>query len=141
MQAAGNTSRIADIVSKPLNALLVFNAALTAAAAVILTVSPGTIPTTVGFPTGRDTYPMGYMLAAAEVGLTVMFLYGRKIRDRGGLSLVLWAGIGFHVASALAQIYALSQGQAGNAVGANIALRVLLASLLLFYAVRIRAGR
>jgi hypothetical protein len=100
---------------------------------VLLTVSPTTIATTVGFPTSRDAYPTGYMLAAAEVGLTVMFFYGRKIRDADRLRVVLCAGIGFHAASPLAQIYALLENQAGNAVWANITLRVMLALLLFYY--------
>jgi hypothetical protein len=33
---------------------------------------------------------------------------------------VLWAGAGFHAASALAQIYALTFDQAGNAVAVDI---------------------
>jgi hypothetical protein len=123
-------------LGKGFNLLMLLNAALTAGAAVLLTVWPEAIPTTVGFPKTRDAYPMGYMLAAAEVGLTIMFLFGRRIADPQALRIVLIAGAGFHVASALAQFYAVTQDLAGNAVWANILLRTVLAALLSYYAVR-----
>ncbi|MGP4029915.1 hypothetical protein [Actinomadura sp. 3N407] len=123
-------------LGKGFNLLMLFNAALTGSAVVLLTVWPEAIPTTVGFPRVRDAYPMGYMLAAAEVGLTIMFFFGRRIVDPQALRLVLVAGAGFHVASALAQFYAVTQDLAGNAVAANILLRIVLAALLLYYAVR-----
>lgn len=116
--------------------LMIFNAMLTGSAVVLLTIWPDTIPTTVGFPTVRDAYPMGYMLAAAEVGLTIMFLFGRKIDDPMALRIILVAGAAFHIASALAQFYAALQDLAGNAVAANIVLRSVLATLLLYYAFR-----
>jgi hypothetical protein len=113
--------------------LMIFNAALTFAAAVLLTISPETIPGTVGFPTVRDTYPTGYMLGAAELGLAVLFFFGRKIQDAHALRLIIVTGATFHVASALAQLYAVVQGLAGNAVWTNITLRTVLAGLLLYY--------
>jgi hypothetical protein len=125
-------------LGKGFNALMLFNAALTASAVVLLTISPETIPTTVGFPTVRDAYPMGYMLGAAEVGLTIMFFFGRTIEDAKALRLILMAGVGFHVASALAQLYAVIQDLAGNAVWANILLRTVLAALLFYYAVQLK---
>jgi hypothetical protein len=85
----------------------------------------------VGFPTVRDTYPTGYMLGAAELGLAVLFFFGRKIQDAHALRLIIVTGATFHVASALAQLYAVVQGLAGNAVWANITLRTVLAGLLL----------
>lgn len=123
-------------LGKAFNALMLFNAALTGSAVVLLTAWPETIPTTVGFPTVRDAYPMGYMLGAAEVGLTILFFFGRKIEDAQALRIILVAGAGFHVASALAQGYAAVQGLAGNAVWANISLRTVLAAVLLRYAFR-----
>jgi hypothetical protein len=119
--------------SRGFTALMIFNAALNLAATILLTASPDTIPTTVGFPLGRDTYALGYMLGAAEVGLAVMFFFGRKVRDTYSLRLVTAAGAAFHVASALAQLLALAQDMAGNAVWANITLRLVLAGLLLYY--------
>jgi hypothetical protein len=113
--------------------LMVLNAALTFAAMVLLTISPDTIPATVGFSTPRDAYPMGYMLGAAELGLTVLFVFGRNLQDAHALRLVIVTGATFHLASALAQLYALGQGLAGNAVWANIMLRTVLAGLLLYY--------
>jgi uncharacterized membrane protein AbrB (regulator of aidB expression) len=125
-------------LGKGFNALMLFNAALTGSAVVLLTAWPETIPTTVGFPTVRDAHPMGYMLGAAEVGLTIMFLFGRTIQDAQALRIVLVSAAGFHVASALAQGYAVVQDLAGNAVWANISLRTVLAALLSYYAVRLR---
>jgi hypothetical protein len=121
-------------LGKGFNALMLFNAALTGAAVVLLTVWPEWIPGTVGFPQVRDAYPMGYMLAAAEVGLTIMFVFGRTVRDAAALRLILLVGTGFHIASALAMLLALLQDMAGNAVGLNIALRTVLAALLCYYA-------
>lgn len=128
------------LVSKPLAALLMINAALTAGAVVLLTVSPATIPATVGFPESRDGYPMGYMLAAAEVSLTVMFLGACTISDLKALRLILLIGISFHIASASAEIYALFQHQAGGFVWANIALRIVLSALLAIAMVRVSRG-
>lgn len=116
-----------------LNWLLLFNAALSFVAVVLLTVSPDTIPQTVGFPITRDAHAMGYMLAAYELAIVVVYFFGRKLPSRNGLRLVVATGITFHIASALAQLLALSQDLAGNAVGANITLRLVIATLLLAY--------
>lgn len=142
--ASSSRRTLADVmsplVSKPLAALLMFNAALTAGAVVLLTVSPATIPATVGFPASRDGYPMGYMLAAAEVALTVMFLGACTISDLKALRLILLIGISFHIASASAEIYAVFQHQAGNSVWANIALRMFLSALLAIAIVQVSRG-
>ena len=105
--------------------LMIFDAALTFAATVLLTISPETIPGLVGFPTVRNA---------------VLFFVGRKIQDAHALRLTHRTGVTFHVASALAQLYAVVQGLAGYAVWASITLRAVLAGLLLYYGFVKRPG-
>lgn len=114
------------------NILMVINAALNLGATLLLTVKPEIIANSVGFPAVREAHPMGYMLGASEVGLVIMFFFGRNVQDTAALRVILEAGAGFHIASALAQIYAIVQDQEGNAVWVNILLRTVLASLLLY---------
>lgn len=111
---------------------MIFNAALNLGATLLLTVRPEIIANSVGFPAVRGAHPMGYMLGASEVGLAIMFFFGRKVQDAAALRVILAAGAAFHIASALAEIYGIVRDQAGNAVWVNILLRTVLAGLLLY---------
>ena len=115
-----------------LNRLFLVHAVVTFAAGVVLLVAPAVIPGTVGIQLNPNAYLLCYLLGAAEISLAVLSYLGRELADRQGRRLVCLAFIVFHSLTALAEIYAFTDG-VSLAIWANVAVRVLVISLFFYY--------
>lgn len=59
-----------------------------------------------------------------------------RLTDRGALRLVAWTMLVSHLSAALADALALAQGLAPVAIGANLAIRLLMAALFWWLGLR-----
>jgi hypothetical protein len=108
------------------------HAALTFAAFVVLVVRPTAIPGRVGIHLEPPAYLVCRLLAAAELGLSVISWGARTITDVKALRLIITTFIVFHSASGLLEIYAFTKGLS-PAIWANVGLRMVVVALFVWY--------
>jgi hypothetical protein len=112
-----------------LRAGLAINAVAAFAAAAVLFVAPGAIPATVGIELDRPQFFVAYLLAAAELGLSVMAALALKA-SRDAVRLAVVSLVLMHVASAVAGVLAVEQG-ASLLIFWNVLARVAVVALLM----------
>jgi hypothetical protein len=112
--------------------LFVIHAVVTFAAAVVLIVAPGVIPATVGITLDPTANLLSYLLGTAELGIAAASFGGRSITDPKALRLLSMAFIVMHGATALVEIYAVTQG-VDPKIWANVVLRVIMVALFAWY--------
>jgi hypothetical protein len=117
--------------SAPLSRLLLAHAVVTLAAAMVLVVAPGAIPSAVGIDGAPGSHLVAYLLAAAELGFAVLSFRARRLADPAALRVVVDACVALHAASALLEAYALARGGVSAAVWANVAARGVIIALFL----------
>jgi hypothetical protein len=115
--------------------LFVLHALVTLAAAVVLVVAPAAIPRTVGIALPPDARLLCYLLGACELGVAYLSFMARTITDAHALRVVCRSFVAMHLATALVEVYAFTQG-VGAVVWANVALRVVVAAAFVRYGVR-----
>lgn len=120
---------------KELRILLVVHAVVTFAAAVVLIVSPTFIPAKVDIRIYPEQYLLSYILGAAELGIAYLSFQSRKIIDTQALRIIVMSFIVFHLATALLELYELSQGLSPNIIG-NVVLRFAISILFYFYGIQ-----
>jgi hypothetical protein len=79
-----------------LRKLLFLHGLATLAAAIGLTVSPGTIPAVAGIHLDPGSYLIAYLLAGAEFGLSFLSFGGCRLADARALRLIAYSCIVFH---------------------------------------------
>lgn len=111
-----------------LSNLLVVHGFVTLLAGIVLSLSPGLIPATVGVHLNRSAFLVAYLLAGAEVGLAVLSFGGSRLTDPAALRVIAWSCLAFHAWSALLELYAYSRG-VNAVILANVAVRVVIIAL------------
>jgi hypothetical protein len=112
--------------------LFIIHAVVTLAAGIALIVSPNLIPATVGIRLNPSQYLMSYLLGASELGIAFLSFFAKNLRDVVAVRLISWTFIVFHLATAVVEVYALSQGVRVSLLG-NMALRIVVAALFAYY--------
>lgn len=115
-----------------LRTLLIIHGFITLAAAIVLTVAPGLIPSTVGIHLEPGADLLAYLLAGAEFGLAVLSFGGSRLADAQALRLIAWCCIAFHGSSAVLEIYAYAQG-VNVAILGNVAARAIIIVLFAWF--------
>ena len=113
-----------------LRLLLLVHGLITLAAAVVLAVDPGLIPSIVGIRLAPDANLVAFLLAGAEFGFAVLSLGGSRLSDARALRLIVWSCVAFHGLSGVLETYAYFQG-ASPAILANAIARLIIVGLFL----------
>lgn len=117
---------------KGLRTLLIVHGFITLAAGIVLTVSPGLIPSAVGIDLEPDADTVAYLLAGAEFGLAVLSFGASRLTDRRALRIIVWSFIVFHGSSGVLEIYACAQGVSVKILG-NVAARAGIIALFAYF--------
>jgi hypothetical protein len=114
-----------------LAAILALNAVAAAAAAIVLAVAPGLIPSIAGIAIDRTQNLVPHLLAAGELAIAALAALAILSDSMEVKRLAVSVLIIFHAGSAVAGIVAVTQG-AGVVVTLNVAVRVItIAALVL----------
>jgi hypothetical protein len=105
---------------------------VTAAAGVVLFVAPRAIPAAVGVDVPDDARLVPFMLGAAELAVAALSFGGARLSDRRSLLLLVVVLITFHLATALAEVYAFALGGVSPGIWANVAVRLVVSVLFAF---------
>ena len=122
---------------KGLRTLLVVHGFVTLAAAVVLVVAPGLIPSAIGVHLDPSTYVVAYLLAGAEFGLAVLSFGGSRLTDPRALQLVVWSCIAFHATSGVLEVYAFVQGASVGILG-NVCTRGAMIAIFAYWLPRVK---
>ena len=114
-----------------LRILFIVHAVVTFAAGIVLIIFPAAIPATMDIAMESNAFLVCYLLGASEIALAFLSFGSRNIVDVKSLRLISFTFIVFHVVTALAEVYAFSDGLSAK-IWANVALRVII-SLLFWY--------
>lgn len=114
--------------------LLIINAVATAAAGIVLFLRPDLIAGVVGIYLDPGDYFLYYLLGSSELAFAVLCYSSRNLQNAEALRIVTLTCIVFHAASGVAGIYASIQGLS-LVVWGNVALRVLMVTLFIYYGI------
>jgi hypothetical protein len=114
-----------------LRRLFVFHGFITLAAAIMLTVAPGVIPSVVGIHLEPKANMLAYLLAGAEFGFAVLSFGVSRLVDPQALRLVAWSCIAFHASSGALELYAYALGANVTILG-NVAARIVIVALFAY---------
>jgi hypothetical protein len=117
-----------------LKLLLTLHALITLAAAIVLVVQPEFIPGSVGIKIDRASYLICYLLAAFELSLSMLSFFSRNLTDPVALKAILISIITLHVASAILEVYALTQGTSASVLF-NVVARIVISLLFYYYGI------
>lgn len=109
--------------------LVVANAVASVAAAVVLAIAPGVIPSAVGIPLERSQHLIAYLLAAAELSVSALCLLALRSELPATVGQAACVLIVFHAGSGLAGVAAIAEG-ASPLIGWNVAARVAIVAAL-----------
>jgi hypothetical protein len=116
-----------------LRKLLIIHGVVTLAAAIVLALSPGLIPSMVGIRLAPNADLLAYLLAGAEFGIAFLSFGGSRLADPQALRLMAGGCIVFHGTSALLEAYVAWQ-QVGNPwLVANIVARIVIVALFVWF--------
>jgi hypothetical protein len=90
--------------------LLVIHAVVTLAAGIALIVSPNLVPGAIGIHLDPGQYLISYLLGASELGIAFLSFFAKNLEDTKAVRLTSWTFIVFHLATAVVEVYALTQG-------------------------------
>jgi hypothetical protein len=119
-----------------LRKLLILHGVITLAAAVVLAVSPGLIPSMAGVSLTPDAYLLAYLLSGAEFGIAFVSFGGSRLADPGALRMIAGSCMIFHATSALLEIYAICRQQGNRVLVANVVARLIIIALFAFFSRR-----
>lgn len=127
-----NKALAAAVPPDNLRRLLVVHAILTFAAGIVLIAAPDLIPGAVGIHIEPSANLICYLLAAAELCITVLSWGGRRLSDAKALRVIVWAFLIFHASSGVLEIYAFAGGLSA-AIWGNVAVRAVVIFLFAYY--------
>ena len=114
---------------RALTALFAINAVGAGAAAVVLALSPGAIPSIAGIAIDPSQNLLPYLLAAAELAIASLAVFAIRSGNVEVKRLTVGVLIIFHAGSAVAGVAAVTQG-AGVVVALNVGVRVVMMAAL-----------
>src|SRR5918998_4636995 len=94
---------------KALRAVLVVHGLITLAGAVVLTVFPTAIPSTVGITLERPDYLLAYLVAAAEFAVAVLSFGAARLTNTDALRLIVATFVVLHGTSGVLNLVYLGQ--------------------------------
>lgn len=113
-----------------LTVLFAINAVAAAAAALVLALFPGAIPSIAGISLQASQNLLPYLLAAAELALASLAILAIRSESPEVKRLAVGVLVVFHAGSAVAGVAAVTQG-AGVVVALNVGVRVVMMVALL----------
>jgi hypothetical protein len=116
---------------KLLRIVFVVHGLITLAGAVVLTVFPTAIPTTVGITLERQDYLLAYLLGAAELAVAVLSFGAARLADRQALGLIVAAFVVLHLASAILNIVYMGLTQTDTVLIVNTVARFVVVAVFL----------
>ena len=119
----------AETARRALTALFVINGIGAGAAAVVLALSPGTIPSIAGIAIDPSQNLLPYLLAAAELAIASLAVFAIRSGNAEVKRLTVGILMIFHAGSAVAGVAAVTQG-AGVVVALNVGVRVVMIAAL-----------
>jgi hypothetical protein len=123
---------VASRVSGLLRIVLIVHALVTLAAAVVLAVLPAAIPATVGIELEPEAYLLSYFLAAAELAIAMLSLGATRLTDPAAVGLIVAVIVAFHLSTAVLEVVYLLFAPVTGVLIANIAVRVVAATIFVF---------
>lgn len=114
-----------------LRIVLTIHGVITLAGAVVLTVFPTAIPSTVGITLERGDYLLVYLVGAAELAAAVLSFGALRLTDRDALRLVVITFVVLHGASGLLNMLYGAQAGFSAVLIANTAARAVAVAVLL----------
>jgi hypothetical protein len=123
---------VAHRVSGLLRIVLIVHGIITLAAAVVLAVLPATIPATVGIELEPEAYLLSYFLAAAELAIAMLSLGATRLTDPAAIGLIVAVFVVFHVSTAALEVAYLAFAPVTGVLIANMAVRVVAATIFVF---------
>jgi hypothetical protein len=108
---------------RPLRVVLVVHGLITLAGAVVLTVFPGAIPEAVGIPVQRSDYLLVYLVAAAELAVSLLSFGAARLTDAAALRLIVVTFVVLHASSGVYNIAYMVLTQPGTVLIVNTCLR------------------
>ena len=112
---------------------------ITLAAAVVLVVAPGLIPSTVGIVLPPSGELLAYLLAACEFGIAVISLMAARLTDGLAIHVIAVGFAALHLATGILEVVALAGGAAPFLWG-NVVVRVVATAVFGVIAFRQPAG-
>jgi hypothetical protein len=122
-----------------LRILFAIHAVLTFAASVVLVLEPTAIPSAAGIHVEPSAYLLCYLLAAAELGISVLSWGARTITDIKALRLIVVSFMIFHAASGALEIYAFA-GSTNAVIWANVVVRIFVIGLFAYFGRKVLAA-
>lgn len=127
-------------VSAPLRTVFIIHGVATLAAAVVLAVAPGAIPSTVNIPLDRAGFLLCYLLAATELAIALLSFGAVRLTDRAAVRLIVMVFIAFHLTTGVLELGYLTYTPASPALIANAVVRFGAAGVFAILW-RVRLGR
>ena len=118
-----------------LKTLFIIHSVITAAAGLVLIISPDLIPATVGIELQSGQHLLCYLLGASEIALAFLSWFAAGLTDEKSLRLICYTFILFHSVTAMAELLAYSQGLTPK-IFANVVLRALIVFLFYMFGIR-----
>jgi len=119
--------------------LLAVNAVAAALAALVLVISPATIPAIAGVHIDKDQYLLCYLLAGSEFAIAAMCWFALRSGQASALQIAIATLIALHLTTAGLAVFGYAAGTS-PAIWLNIAFRLAI-SLLLWLSIPKSAGK
>jgi hypothetical protein len=108
---------------RPLRIVLVAHGLVTLAGAIVLTVSPTAIPSTVGITVERPDYLLVYLVGAAELAVAVLSFGATRLTDPAALRLIVTTFVVLHGASGILDVVYMAVTDVNATMIANTVAR------------------
>lgn len=119
---------------KALKIIFISHACITLAAGIVLIAAPAYIPATVNIRLNPEAYLLSYFLGAAEIALAFLSFFASRLKGNEAIRLIASCFALFHLLTALAELYALTQG-ADSGLLANVLVRFMVSALFLYFGI------
>jgi hypothetical protein len=108
---------------RPLRIVLVGHGLVTLAGAIVLTVFPTAIPSTVGITVERPDYLLVYLVGAAELAVAVLSFGATRLTDPAALRLIVTTFVVLHGASGILDVVYMAVTDVNATMIANTVAR------------------
>jgi hypothetical protein len=123
---------------RPLRIVLMAHGLVTLAGAIVLTVFPTAIPSTVGITVGRPDYLLVYLVGAAELAVAVLSFGATRLTDPAALRLIVTTFVVLHGASGILDVVYMAVTDVNSTMIANTVARF---TVVLVFLLALRANR
>ncbi|PBQ30321.1 hypothetical protein CNR22_00610 [Sphingobacteriaceae bacterium] len=115
-----------------LSRLFFVHSSITLLAALVLIVKPEVIPATINISITEPQFLICYLLAAAELAISLLSFGAAYLKDIKALRLISLCFIAFHLCTATVELAVLSD-QASSKILINVMLRLSVSALFFYY--------